>query len=158
VQVDEIWSFCHSKAKNVSPEHFGLLAYGDVWTWTAIDADTKLVPSWRVGRRDYEDAVAFLGDLASRMANRVQLTTDGLRVYLLTVPDAFAGEVDYAQLIKVYGPDPNMPGTARRYSPRCASASSARPSWATLTRRTSPPATSSGRTSQCGWGCAASQD
>ena len=89
VQCDEIWSFCHAKEKNVSPEHKGILGHGDVWTWTAIDADTKLVPCWHVGRRDGRAAYEFITDLASRLAHRVQLTTDGHRPYLEAVEAAF---------------------------------------------------------------------
>src|SRR5216684_1580165 len=82
VQCDEIWSFCYAKAKNVPADKRGTFGYGDVWTWTAIDADTKLVPSWFVGNRDAESASFFIEDLASRLASRVQLTTDGNRAYL----------------------------------------------------------------------------
>src|SRR5215208_6917574 len=82
IECDEIWSFCHAKAKNVPEEHQGQLGYGDVWTWTAICADTKLVPCWLVGERNSTDAAAFIDDLAGRLAYRVQLTIDGLRAYL----------------------------------------------------------------------------
>ncbi len=82
IECDEIWSFCHSKKKNVSPEHQGILGYGDVWTFLAIDADTKLIPCWLVGRRDVETASEFMNDLASRLRNRVMLTTDGLKAYI----------------------------------------------------------------------------
>ncbi len=115
MQCDEIWSFCYSKAKNVPTEHAGEWGYGDVWTWTAIDADTKLVPSWYVGNRTAEDAYAFLSDVAGRLANRVQLTTDGYRSYLSAVAGAFGSDIDYAMLIKVYGNEPTGPQT--RYSP-----------------------------------------
>src|SRR5687768_11302086 len=81
LQCDEIWSFCHAKEKNVPADHRGEFGYGDVWTWTAIDADTKLVPCWLVGERNATDAEAFISDLAGRLANRIQLTTDGLRLY-----------------------------------------------------------------------------
>ncbi len=111
LQCDEIWSFCYAKAKNVPDEHSGEWGYGDVWTWTAIDADTKLVPSWYVGRRGAEDAYAFMTDVAGRMANRVQLTTDGLKVYLTAVQGAFGFDVDYAQLIKLYDAAPTGPQT-----------------------------------------------
>ena len=100
LELDEIWSFCHSKAKNVPEEKKGQFGYGDVWTWTAIDAETKLVPSWFVGNRDADSATVFVNDLASRLANRVQLTTDGLKVYLDAVEGAFGGDVDYAMLVK----------------------------------------------------------
>jgi IS1 family transposase len=114
VQVDEIWSFCYSKAKNVPEDKRGQFGYGDVWTWTAIDADTKLVPCWLVANRDAEAAEVFINDLKSRLANRVQLTSDGLKVYLNAVEDAFGADVDFAQLVKIYGADPEAP---RRYSP-----------------------------------------
>ena len=114
VQCDEIWAFCGSKEKNVAPEHRGILGFGDVYTWTAIDADTKLVPSFLVGRRDAEYAHTFIEDLAARMANRVQLTTDGHKAYLNAVEDAFAGNIDYAMLIKIYGEAPRE--DLRRYS------------------------------------------
>ena len=116
VQCDEIWSFCGMKEKTAKamgqdrPENVG-----DVWTWTAIDADSKLIIAWLLGGRDAGYAHEFMNDVASRLANRVQLTTDGHAAYLLAVPDAFAFEVDYAQLVKVYGPDPGE--DQRRYSP-----------------------------------------
>ena len=114
IQCDEIWSFCYAKAKNVPEEHKGERGFGDVWTWTAIDADTKLVPSWHVGSRDAVDGMFFIKDLKSRLANRVQLTTDGHKVYLNAVENAFGGDVDYAMLIKVYG---EKPETEKHYSP-----------------------------------------
>src|SRR2546423_1767139 len=89
IECDEIWSFCYAKKKNVSPEHQGILGYGDVWTFLAIDADTKLIPCWLVGRRDIETATEFMNDLASRLKNRVMLTTDGLKAYLEAVEGAF---------------------------------------------------------------------
>ena len=114
LQLDEIWSFCYSKAKNVPEDKKHTFGYGDVWTWVAIDADTKLVPSWLVGGRDAGCAEAFVNDLASRLANRVQLTTDGLKAYLDAVDTAFAGDVDYAMLVKLYG---SAPEAERRYTP-----------------------------------------
>ena len=114
LQCDEIWAFVHAKAKNVPPEHRGEFGYGDVWTWTAIDAETKLIPAWHVGARDGEDAFIFMKILASRLANRVQLTTDGHRAYLEAVEGAFGANIDYAMLQKLYGPEP---GGERRYSP-----------------------------------------
>src|SRR5438094_510157 len=115
VQVDEIWAFVYAKQKNVATAKRQDLAYGDVWTWTAIDADTKLIPSWFVGGRDSEYAMAFMDDLASRLANRVQLTSDGHRAYLEAVEGAFGGDVDYAQLVKLYGAAPES--AKGRYSP-----------------------------------------
>lgn len=114
LQCDEIWSFCHAKAKNVPEEHQGEFGYGDVWTWTAIDAETKLVPSFLIGNRDGETANAFMLDLASRLRGRVQLTTDGLKAYLEAVEGAFGAHIDFAQLIKIYGQSPE---NERRYSP-----------------------------------------
>ena len=115
VQVDEIWSFCFAKAKNVKPHHFDDGGYArDVWTFAAIDAETKLVIGWLVGSRDAGSASHFLRDVADRLANRIQLTTDGHRMYLTAVPDAFGNQIDYAQLVKVYGNDPEP---QKRYSP-----------------------------------------
>ena len=115
VQVDEIWSFTYAKQKNVATAKAAPEGAGDTWTWTAIDADSKLVMSWLVGGRDSDYAMAFMDDLRGRLANRVQLTSDGHRSYLEAVEGAFGGDVDYAQLIKIYGKSPE---TAKgRYSP-----------------------------------------
>jgi IS1 family transposase len=114
IQCDEIWSFCYSKDKNVPDEKRGEIGYGDVWTWTAIDADSKLVPSWYVGSRDMHSAITFMEDLSGRMKNRIQLTTDGLKIYLNAVEDAFGKDIDYSQLIKLYGSEPI---NETRYSP-----------------------------------------
>ncbi len=115
VQVDEIWSFCYAKAKNVTPEIAAKNPFaGDVWTWVAIDADTKLIPSWIVGPRDGVTTRIFVNDLADRLANRIQLTSDGLSIYLAAVERAFSGHVDYAQLIKIYG---DTSEGQKRYSP-----------------------------------------
>ncbi len=117
IQCDEIWSFCYAKQKNVPEELQGRFGYGDVWTWTAIDADTKLVPSWLVGLRDAGHAFRFMRDLQSRLANRVQMTTDGHRAYLQVVEDVFGADIDYAMLVKLYGQEPE---SEKRYSPaRC---------------------------------------
>jgi IS1 family transposase len=102
IQCDEIWSFCYAKEKNVPEDKKGVFGFGDVWTWVAIDAKTKLVPSFMVGNRDSQTAKLFIDDLASRLANRVQLTTDGHKVYLEAVESAFGGEIDYAMLVKIY--------------------------------------------------------
>jgi IS1 family transposase len=102
IQVDEIWQFVYAKEKNVPAEKKGHFGYGDVWTWVAIDADTKLVPCFMTGNRDARSAMMFVDDLASRLANRVQLTSDGLKVYLEAVECAFGCEIDYAMLIKTY--------------------------------------------------------
>lgn len=114
LECDEIWSFVYSKAKNVPDQYKGEFGYGDVWTWTAIDADTKLVPCWHVGGRDAGDAWEFMQNLAGRLANRVQLTTDGHKAYLMAIDDAFGSKIDYAQLIKIYGRDQE---NDTRYSP-----------------------------------------
>lgn len=116
IQCDEIWSFCYAKEKNVPEDHRGEWGYGDVYTWTAMCADTKLVPSFLVGRRDAAFADIFIKDLASRLKNKVQLTTDGHKAYLNAVDDAFGGDIDYAMLIKVYG-SPQSKEDQRRYSP-----------------------------------------
>lgn len=115
VQCDEIWSFVGAKQKNVPAERVGEFGMGDVWTWTAIDADTKLIASWMVGTRGAESAQFFIRDLASRLANRIQLTTDGHRMYVEAVERAFAGDIDYAMLIKHYGDDARS--VDRKYSP-----------------------------------------
>jgi len=120
IQCDEIWSFCYAKQKNVPDSKQGRFGYGDVWTWTAIDADTKLVPCWLVGLRDAGYAYEFMRSLRSRLANRVQLTTDGHRVYLNAVEDVFGSEVDYAMLIKLYGKEPE--GETRYSSAKCVGA------------------------------------
>lgn len=115
VQVDEIWSFTYAKQKNVASAKSAPEGAGDTWTWTAIDADTKLVMSWLVGSRDSDYAMGFMDDLAKRLANRVQLTSDGHRAYLEAVEGAFGGDIDYAMLVKIYG---NSPESAKgRYSP-----------------------------------------
>jgi len=114
LQVDEIWSFIHCKEKNVARAKSAPPQAGDIWTWTAIDADTKLIPSWLVGSRDADAARYFIGDLALRLANRVQLTSDGHRPYLEAVEEAFGAEIDYAMLVKQYG---TPEGAIGRYSP-----------------------------------------
>ncbi len=115
IQCDEIWSFCYAKEKNVPHELKGRFGFGDVWTWMAIDADTKLVPCWMVGERNLDCAIKFIDDLASRLAHRIQLTTDGHRAYLEAVEGAFGSEIDYAMLQKLYA-SPSQEGTTR-YSP-----------------------------------------
>ena len=115
IQVDEIWAFVYAKAKNVPRAVSAPPEAGDVWTWTAIDADTKLISSWRVGDRSGATAIEFMDDLRDRLANRVQLTSDGHKAYLEVVEGAFAAYVDYAMLVKLYGPATGEDG--RRYSP-----------------------------------------
>lgn len=112
LQFDEIWSFVYSKQKNVPEEHQG--EYGDVWTWVALDADTKLVPSWLVGERTLVDATAFVSDVALRLRGKVQLTTDGYKPYLYAIEQTFGGDIDYAVLHKLYGAEPEQ---QKRYSP-----------------------------------------
>jgi IS1 family transposase len=115
VQCDEIWSFCYAKEKNVPADYKGVFGYGDVWTWTGLCADTKLILSYHVGMHDAPDALRFMDDLKSRLANRVQLTTDGYGAYLVAVGEAFGADVDYAMLVKIYG-EPKGQGNERRYS------------------------------------------
>lgn len=115
IQCDEIWSFTYAKAKNVATAKAAPEEAGDTWTWTALDADSKLIVSWLVGGRDGEYAMAFMDDLRSRLANRVQLTTDGHKAYLEAVEGAFGGDIDYAMLVKLYGAAPES--FKGRYSP-----------------------------------------
>ena len=116
IQCDEIWSFCYAKEKNVPKDKKGIFGYGDIWTWVAMDAESKLVPSFMVGNRDAVTAKMFIDDMASRLANRVQLTTDGNKVYFEAVEEAFGCEVDYAMLVKMY----ESSQEETRYSPaRC---------------------------------------
>ena len=118
VQCNEIWSFCYAKQKNVPTSIDAPKETGDIWTWTALDADSKLIISYMVGGRDIEYALEFLDDVKSRLTNRVQLTTDGHRAYLEAIEDTFGSDVDYAQLIKLYGDASNSEQI--RYSPvRC---------------------------------------
>jgi IS1 family transposase len=114
VQCDEIWSFCYAKQKNMADAKAAPEGAGDMWTWTALDADSKLIISYLVAGRDAEYARGFMDDVADRLANRVQLTTDGHKAYLEAVESAFGGDVDFAQLVKLYGPTPSPAG---RYSP-----------------------------------------
>lgn len=115
VQCDEIWAFCYAKQKNVTQEMPE--GSGDVWTWTAIDADSKLIISWLVGSRDADAASAFMNDIAMRLDSRVQLTTDGLNKYVEAVGDNFGSYIDYAQLVKMYGPAEGNKNE-RKYSPQ----------------------------------------
>jgi IS1 family transposase len=115
VQCDEIWSFTAAKQKNVATMKSPVDGAGDTWTWTALDSDSKLIISWLVGGRDGEYALAFMDDVKERLANRVQLTTDGHRAYLNAVEEAFGADVDYAQLVKIYGEAPES--SKGRYSP-----------------------------------------
>lgn len=112
LQVDEIWAFCAMKEAHAPPAVRGKGIVGDVWLWVALDAETKLIPSWFVGPRDLASAQLFIADLSSRVSSRVQLTSDGLRVYVQAVEDAFGSEVDYAMLVKLYSNKPSA-----KYSP-----------------------------------------
>ncbi|HWM93653.1 MAG TPA: IS1 family transposase [Thermoanaerobaculia bacterium] len=114
LQADEVWAVCYAKDKNVPQDKKGVFGFGSLWAFTAICADTKLIPCFLVGSRDSGCATEFMQDLASRLANRVQLTVDGHKMYLSAVEDAFAGDIDFAQLIKVYGPTSEGD---HRYSP-----------------------------------------
>ena len=118
VQCDEIWSFCYAKQANVPEQFRGMFGFGDVWTWTALDANSKMILAYRVDTRDEEAAYNFIHDLAKRLSNRVQLTTDGHSAYLMAVEDAFGADIDFAQLVKLYGTPSNaLKEDARRYSP-----------------------------------------
>jgi IS1 family transposase/lambda repressor-like predicted transcriptional regulator len=117
VQCDEIWSFCYAKDKNVPAAKDAPEGAGDVWTWTAIDADTKLIVSYFVGDRSGQSAIALMDDLRARLSNRVQLTTDGHKAYLEAVEGAFGADVDYAQLVKLYGNVGGGKSAEVRYSP-----------------------------------------
>lgn len=115
IQCDEIWAFIHCKAKNVPERLQGALGVGDVWTWTAIDAESKLLLAWRVGGRDTDDAKAFIADVERRLTSRIQLTTDGHKPYLEAVADAFGSYIDYAMLVKMFGRKEKTEN--RKYSP-----------------------------------------
>lgn len=117
VQCDEIWSFTAAKQKNVASMKNTVAGAGDTWTWTALDSDSKLIISWLVGGRDGEYALAFMDDVKDRLANRVQLTTDGHRAYLNAVEEVFGADVDYAMLVKLYGEPESNRSPERRYSP-----------------------------------------
>jgi len=119
IQCDEIWQFVGAKEKNVPEAHRGEFGWGDVWVWTAVDADTKLAVSWHVGMRTPEDGRSFMADLASRLSCRVQITSDGLKTYKTIVRDTFGEDVDFAQLVKEYGDDPSW---EKRYSPAVVTA------------------------------------
>lgn len=115
IQCNEIWSFCYAKEKNVSAATAAPVFAGDVWTWTSIDADSKLICNWFVGGRDAEFATMFMNDLAARLNSRVQMTTDGHKVYMQAIQGAFGADIDYAQLVKMFGAAPDS--AKGRYSP-----------------------------------------
>lgn len=117
VQCDEIWSFCYSKEKNVATAKAAPEGAGDVWTWTALDSESKLIVAYEVGDRSGDTAIEFMDDLRDRLANRVQLTTDGHKAYLEAVEGAFGADVDYAMLVKLYGEPTGQKGHERKYSP-----------------------------------------
>ena len=144
MQVDEIWSFVGAKKANVKPEHNA--DYGDAWTFVAIDADTKLVPSWWVGQRTAEDAWAVLSDLRGRLAGRMQLSTDGHQMYLSATAETFGPDLDYAMVVKEFRSQPKP--EAAKYSRPPASPSRSRRSAGHPTRRTSPRPTWSARISR----------
>jgi hypothetical protein len=114
IQCDEIWAYCYAKQKNVPEEHKDTFGYGDVWTFTALCADTKLVPTWLVGERTVNDAWTFMEDLKGRLSNRIQLSTDGHQIYVASVGLTFGMDIDWAQIQKIYSADPQG---QRRYSP-----------------------------------------
>jgi len=121
LQVDEVWSFTYAKQKNL-PKHLnGNDEVGDTWTWIAIDAQTKMIPCWHVGKRNAADAYKFINDLAERLDSRVQLTSDGLKAYVEAIEGAFGSEIDYAQLVKLYGNAPAL-GEVRYSPPVCTGA------------------------------------
>ena len=119
IQVDEIWSFIYAKDKNVPRAKKAPPEAGDVWTWTAICSDTKLVPSWRIGDRSGMTAIEFMDDLRMRLVDRVQITSDGHKAYLGAIEGAFGGDVDYAQLVKLYGKLPGVDAATRYSPPQC---------------------------------------
>src|SRR6266567_3450566 len=150
LQCDEVWTFIGAKAKNTSPEKKAA-GWGDTWTWTAIDADSKLCVSYFVGGRDLGWAKEFMEDCASRIRGRVQVTTDGHRAYLEAVESAFGMDVDYAQLQKIYGAPSDE--EARRYSPARCIGTDMKVVSGNPDPNTSVPVTSNGRTFRCEWGC-----
>jgi IS1 family transposase len=121
LQVDEIWSFTYAKQKNIPADLKGSNEVGDTWTWVAIDAETKLIPCWHIGKRSAADAYQFINDLAERLDGRVQLTSDGLKAYVEAIEGAFGSEIDYAQLVKLYGNE-NAIGEVRYSPPVCTGA------------------------------------
>ena len=147
VQCDEIWSFCHSKERNVKGAKKAPEGAGNGWTWTALDADTKLIVTWNVGARDADSAMTIMEDLRDLVKTRMQLTTDGLRVYVEAVQEAFGVDgIDYAQLVKIYGAAPGK-GDERRYSPaECVGAKKVPVEKACPTKPISARPTSNGRT------------
>jgi len=117
IQCDEIWAFCYAKDKNVPKDKQGQYGFDDVWTWVALDSESKLAVSWLVGLRSAEWANVFMKDVSERLANRVQLTTYGLKAYLVAVDEAFGADIDYAQLVKLYGQE--HAGAGRYSPPKC---------------------------------------
>ena len=155
VQCDEIWAFCYAKEKNVAKAKAAPRGAGDVWTWTGLDSDSKMILSWEVGDRSGATAIEFMDDPRSRLPNRVQLTTDGHKAYLEAVEGAFGGDVDFAQLVRLYGEPTGKQGHERKYSPsECVGTRKRRiegnPDKAAISTSHVERAT----TSPCGWGCA----
>ena len=150
VQCDEAWSFCYAKQKNVATAKAAPAGAGDVWTWTALDSDTKLILTWQVGGRDAEYALALMDDLRGRLANRVQLTTDGHRAYLQAVEEAFGADIDYGMLVKLYGAETHGQGHDGNIVPQSASALARTQSRATRTQSISARRTPNDTTSRCG--------
>jgi len=126
IQCDEIWSFCYSKQANVPDKLKGQFGFGDVWTWTALDADTKLIVSYGVDRRDADAARTFIHNLSARLATRVQLTTDGFRHYLMAVKESFGQELDYGMLVTIYANPPGGPQEWRSSPGQCCGAQTRR--------------------------------
>ena len=149
-RCDEIWPFCYGKDKNLPEDKKDVFGYGSVWTWTAIDAETKLMASWMVGTRDAQSAKLFIDDLAGRLSNKVQLTTDGHKPYIEAVADSFGADIDYAMLIKLYDEERQR---EIRYSPPFVSALVSSRSSERRTASTSALAMWVARTSPCPWGC-----
>jgi len=146
IEIDEIWAFCYAKQKNVEGAKAAPERAGDIWTWTSLCAETKLVPSWMIGNRDGDTAKTFIADLASRLLNRVQLTSDGHKAYLEAVEGAFGADIDYAMLVKIYG---EAPEGQRRYSPAEFSGSKKLPSQDLPILTTFPRPSLSARISPC---------
>jgi IS1 family transposase len=144
LQLDEIWSFCNAKARNVPEEHRGDPPWGDVWTWTAIDRDSRLVPAWYVGDRAAAAAIEFCDDLRGRLSARSQITTDGNGAYIEAIDGAFGGDVDYTHLVKIYGRGNS--DDEKRYSPDKCLGAEVREVSGNPTATGSAPAMLSGRT------------
>jgi len=146
IEVDEIWSFCYAKAKNVPGQHEGEWGYGDVWTWVAMDPETKLLALWFVGTRDGLSGRIFIDEVRTRLTGRFQLTSDGHHAYMEAVRGLFKDDIDYAQLVKLYGPDPTDTG---RYSPAACLGATKKVRFGIPTKTRFRLRWSNDRTSQC---------